>query len=91
MTLPTISEVTNKFLYDSVSTPTDLTSSGIIDVGESIIPVSLLDYMNPVTGPGRFALPSEFNIIELFFEDGFAYYTFGALDEFKDPETTALT
>lgn len=43
MTLPTISEVTNKFLYDSVSPPTDLTSSGIIDVGESLIRVSLLD------------------------------------------------
>lgn len=58
MNLPTISDVTRTFLYDSVTIPNKLSDSLIRqldDQAEVPINVDLQEYMT--VGPGRFALP----------------------------------
>jgi hypothetical protein len=51
------------------------------------VDVDFQNYMDPTTGPGRFALGSEFDIIEYFFEFGLFVYNNGVFDQFKDPQT----
>lgn len=66
MSLPTINEVVNAFLYGQTSTPANLVSHDQIsqrDGYEFILNVT--EYMS---GPGRFALASRFAVVNAFFE-----------------------
>ena len=68
-----IKEITNLFLYNQISTPSNLTNEAIIrlkDVSDTVrygsdIQVDMLTYMT--TGPGRFALGSESSLVQTFF------------------------
>jgi hypothetical protein len=68
MTLPTSTQVTNMFLYGTMTTPTDLTNPALMrpagTIGPQII-VNLSEYMTD--GPGRFASPAFFDLVKEFF------------------------
>ncbi len=69
MPLPTAQEVASKYLYGTDTPPEIFDDPALIrPVGAySSIPVAKSDYFDPVTGPGRFALGSEFDIVDNFF------------------------
>lgn len=64
--LPTAREVTNLYLYGSLSVPSDQTSSSLIrEPGALVDPVEI-DVNDYMAGPGRFATASKFKTIEMF-------------------------
>ncbi|MCF6273809.1 MAG: hypothetical protein L3J37_11590 [Rhodobacteraceae bacterium] len=68
MTLPTAQEVATKFLYGSAALPESFDDPSLIRPNEAStqIEVTKADYFDPITGPGRFALGSEFDIVDDF-------------------------
>ena len=70
MTLPSLESVVSYFLYGSVTPPTDKAQESLIrPVGLATdfpAPLSIADYM---TGPGRFALPSRFELVNRFMSE----------------------
>jgi hypothetical protein len=68
MTLPTVQQVTNMFLYGTMTTPADLTNPALlrpVGIKGPSITVNLLEYMTD--GPGRFASPALFDLVKEFF------------------------
>ncbi|MCU7935153.1 MAG: hypothetical protein KZQ99_09760 [Candidatus Thiodiazotropha sp. (ex Dulcina madagascariensis)] len=68
MSLLTAEEITNLYLYGTTTTPCDLASDNYIrpvQNAETLTSVNVNEYMD--TGPGRFASPALFEIIQLFF------------------------
>lgn len=63
----TIEQVTNLYLYGQADTPADLTDENLVrNPGTGVsYQVDTLDYM--LNGPGRFASPAFFDIVQLFF------------------------
>ena len=63
----TVEQVTNLYLYGQVETPSDLTAESLVrNPGTGVsYQVDTLDYMQ--NGPGRFASPAFFDIVQLFF------------------------
>ncbi|MBU2714413.1 hypothetical protein, partial [Zooshikella harenae] len=66
MSLPTVEEMTNLYLYGEKTTPSDLSDESLIRDKDYRTPieVDVNDYMD---GPGRFASPVFFETIKLFF------------------------
>jgi hypothetical protein len=69
MSLPTASYVTRWYLYGSGLVPSDKTNSNLIrDAGVTTsISVDYNEFMNSVTGPGRFAVAAEQPIVKGFY------------------------
>ncbi len=64
----TAAQVTNLYLYGQITKPSDLTSTAFIRSADTIkknVIVDAQDYMT--NGPGRFASPAFFDIIQRFF------------------------
>lgn len=71
MSLPNSIDVFREFLYGSASQTGNPVGHGLIR-DESVsggITVGSLDYMDPVTGPGRFANAAKFELVSNFFND----------------------
>lgn len=64
-------DITNLYLFDQVTKPSDLLSDGLIrpeDVGSGdVYDVEITSFMN--TGAGRFAIGAQFDLIEKFFTE----------------------
>jgi len=60
--------ITNQYLYGTLSTPANLVNERLIRAANAVteINVAARDYM---AGPGRFAIPSQFELIRRFFEN----------------------
>ena len=72
MALPAIETVTNIYLYGQATTPQNFVDETLTIATPSVpIQVLLVDFMN---GPGRFALGSEFEMVERFFEESCSDY-----------------
>jgi len=68
MTLPTVEQITNQYLYGSFTKPTNLLDSSLIrdaNPSNSEILISTAEIMAD-DGPGRFALGSSFNVVNFF-------------------------
>ena len=65
MPMPTASQVTRLFLYDSETIPSDLASDSLIrPSGDgATLNVDVAEYMN--IGPGRFAVGTRFDLVNL--------------------------
>lgn len=63
----TVEQVTNLYLYGRMDRPTDLTDESLVRASNetSAVEVDLIDFMT--NGPGRFANPVFFEIVQLFF------------------------
>ena len=67
MTLPSIEKIVSNYLYGQDSPPTDFVDGSFATARPNIaVDVSLSEYLDPVSGPGRFALGSEFPLVQLF-------------------------
>ena len=79
MPLPSATTITNQYLYGQ-----DFTPQNLIDVNLTLGPIlpsvviSASEYMDPVTGPGRFALGSMFELVQEFFDNGLYHKGSGA-------------
>ncbi len=71
LTALTSEQITRLFLYGMDSVPADLTAESLIRAASdsSTVEVDAVTFMSP-TGPGRFALASEFELVQEFFEEG---------------------
>lgn len=71
MSLPTAEQVTNMYLYGTLSRPANLLNSSILNHRSSTSPngisVSAVEYMD--SGAGRFVNSANFEIVEKFFSD----------------------
>jgi Ca2+-binding RTX toxin-like protein len=74
MPLPTAKEVTNLYLYGQKTTPNNLVDDSLIRPNplstNPTLTVDVVDFMNTTTGPGRFAVGSQFELIQKFYEPG---------------------
>ena len=79
MTLPTAKTVTNLFLYGQETTPQNLVDDALIRPDPltpkpastvHALTVHVDEFMDPETGPGRFAVGSQFEVIQKFFDPG---------------------
>lgn len=92
MSLPTAEEVVSNYLYGTPTPPQNFANQNIqrSNDASSTIEVNLTEFMDPDTGPGRFALGSEFEIVQYFFGSQdviLAMIENGDLDAYKDPNT----
>ena len=81
MALPTVSDITRQFLYNSIAVPQDFTSEDLIRTenkqGVPLQTVWWFDVNEYMTlGPGRFANGAIFEIIEKFFSTNIAPGTY---------------
>jgi Ca2+-binding RTX toxin-like protein len=79
MTLPTVQDVVNKYLYGSTNTPSNLEDSALIRA-TSVMPfpsiaVNTEDFMT--TGAGRFAVGGQFTLVQDFFNTPASAFTSG--------------
>ncbi|KAF4513784.1 UNVERIFIED_CONTAM: hypothetical protein B566_EDAN011705 [Ephemera danica] len=65
MALPTAKEVTNQYLYEQTTKPTDLVKDSLIRPAAYVAPMNI-DINEYVAGPGRFVTPGAFTIVERF-------------------------
>ncbi|MCW3784200.1 hypothetical protein OM960_21955 [Defluviimonas sp. CAU 1641] len=86
MSLPTSEQVISAFLYGSLTPPSNLDMESLTEdrADYPFTETSYEDYMDLTTGPGRFALGANFEVVQAFFNFGLALYDSGALDDFKD-------
>lgn len=63
--MPTAEEVTNLYLYGQTTKPTDMTSDQLIRASTRVTSVAI-DINTYMAGPGRFASPSAFKVVEMF-------------------------
>ncbi|MCF6273816.1 MAG: hypothetical protein L3J37_11625 [Rhodobacteraceae bacterium] len=70
MPLPTAHQIASLYLYGSEIPSEKFDDSSLIRQDVAVMPknVSKDDYFDPITGPGRFALGSEYKIIQDFFD-----------------------
>lgn len=75
MSLPTAKEVTNLYLYGQKTTPNNLVDDSLIRPNplpiNPTLTVDVVKFMDSKTGPGRFAVGSQFELIQKFFDPGF--------------------
>lgn len=71
MPFPTANEVVSYYLYGSGTPPANLASEALFRDLDATVPldVDVQEYMNSATGPGRFAIGSEFELVQKFFEE----------------------
>lgn len=60
-------EITNLYLYGTLTTPTDLTNDALIRPAGAPPPIEVNMASFMATGPGRFALGSQSALVETFF------------------------
>lgn len=78
MALPSFNQITNLYLYGQNTRPANLTQESLIRsfppaekdriLYDAVVHnIPSVDLMNPVSGPGRFALGAQFSLIDKFF------------------------
>lgn len=71
MSLPTANEVTNKFLYGQLTTPTPDALADAVWIRSDTIPIAdremAVDAVEYMQGPGRFALAAMSDLVKKFF------------------------
>lgn len=68
MTLPTVKDIVNMYLYGQASTPENLLNTSLIRPAATaplVIDINALEYMTG--GPGRFAVGAQFDLVKDFF------------------------
>jgi hypothetical protein len=94
MSLPTAAEVVAGFLFGTSSVPASLnTQSFTEESGRAPIPIDTTAYMDPLTGPGRFALAANSPLVQAFFADGEMAYAAanGSLNPYFDAATGSFS